>query len=725
MSEQDILKKKDLFLNQIKRGRLHDAFATIRLLSERQMSWELTDEFNRREQIYRYMLDYALDWADDPHRDSLYDGIINSLLVDFDRITRNAAKVDNSRLYYSTLRTIGSDSIKGVINQYRQQLASSDAYSKAIGQGNLGTESIEAAERNLFLTVWTAFPLADDEKDAIIELLHSQAVPFHVKRMVVSALTLGCMEFFDDASLLILADVYRNSDDERLSLPALVGIVIALYVYRKRPMSGNVVNCLESLRELPNWRSDIKTVFLNLIRTRDTDRITRKLRDEVVPEMMKMQPKITKDFPNGLPDVNDLEENPEWQEMLEKSGIADKIKELTEIQEEGGDILMGTFAHLKSFPFFFEIANWFLPFHPDHSEVEKIGEGADVIAEMIASTPVFCENDKFSFMLAVGSVPPQQRDMMLSQLRAQNINTAELQNASLVLGPQRRGTIVNKYIQDLYRFFNLFRRKSDFNNIFAAEINLAEVDLLVSDLMGDDTLELVGEFYFRHGYYKEAFNVFRLLEDTSIPTSQLYQKLGYCCQKQGNMAEALRYYQQSDLLDSRSTWTLRRIASCLRALGRYDEALDAYRRLDALQPDLFSTVVSIGELMTLTGDYAGALAPLFKAVYIDENNPRPWRSLAWALMMTGDFDRSLSYFKKIMAANPTAVDYLNLGHYYLITRQSKEAINAYKTAIGLSDGGRQFFVENMLADAKQLETYGISGQMINFVIDSVLYSINN
>ena len=30
--------------------------------------------------------------------------------------------------------------------------------------------------------------------------------------------------------------------------------------------------------------------------------------------------------------------------------------------------MMGTFAHLKSFPFFNEPANWFLPFHADYSE---------------------------------------------------------------------------------------------------------------------------------------------------------------------------------------------------------------------------------------------------------------------------------------------------------------------------------------------------------------------
>ena len=37
-------------------------------------------------------------------------------------------------------------------------------------------------------------------------------------------------------------------------------------------------------------------------------------------------------------DINALEENPEWQEMLDKSGITDKLKELTDLQMEGADV---------------------------------------------------------------------------------------------------------------------------------------------------------------------------------------------------------------------------------------------------------------------------------------------------------------------------------------------------------------------------------------------------
>lgn len=725
MSEQDILKKKDLFLNQISKGRLHDSFATLRQLAERRMAWELTDDINRREEIYRYMLDYAMRWADDPHRDSLYDGIVNSLLVDFDRITRSAAMADTPQLYYEVLRSSGGATPEKACTEYVRALSSSDALSMAIGEGSLDAGRLEGLVRSMFLTIWTTFPLSEKDAATVRNVIDSDAVPYHVKRVVISALTLAAMQFFDDAAFLLLAETYRTAPDERLALPALVGLVLALYVNRSRRMSLAVSGCVASLRELPSWNKDIRAVFINLIRTRDTERITRKLRDEVVPEMMKMKPKITKDFPNGVVDINELEENPEWQEILEQSGIADKMKELTEIQEEGGDVLMGTFAHLKSFPFFYEIANWFLPFHSDNSEVARIGDGADVIAEMIAAAPMLCESDKFSFILALNTVPPQQREMMLSHLKMQNVSAAEIQNASLSLTPDRRDSIINRYVQDLYRFYNLFRRHSDFVNPFAEEINLTDVPLLADEFSADDTLLLVGEFYFKHRYFREAFNVFSRCEPSMVPSAQLFQKMGYCRQQLGNAEDALRYYEQAELLDAASVWTLRRIALCRRALGRYSEALDTYRRIDALMPDNYSTIVSIGELLTLTGRYGEAIPQLFKAVYLDEDNSRPWRPLAWALTMTGDFERAHDYYRKVLADSPSPVDYINLGHLCLLEHDSAQAVNAYKTAIGMTSDGRRLFTSTMADDAKELAKHGISQQMINFAVDSVLYSINS
>lgn len=78
------------------------------------------------------------------------------------------------------------------------------------------------------------------------------------------------------------------------------------------------------------------------------------MQNEVIPEMMKLRPDIMrkfKDIRNDDEDIMSMEENPEWEELLNGSGLRDSLKEFGELQMEGSDVMMSTFSHLKSFPF--------------------------------------------------------------------------------------------------------------------------------------------------------------------------------------------------------------------------------------------------------------------------------------------------------------------------------------------------------------------------------------
>ena len=90
--------------------------------------------------------------------------------------------------------------------------------------------------------------------------------------------------------------------------------------------------------------------------------------------MMKISPSIYKKMKQDelMNDMNSLDKNPEWQEILEQSGIADKLKELNDLQLEGADVFMSTFSGLKSFPFFKEAANWFRPFNTEYTAFSNI-----------------------------------------------------------------------------------------------------------------------------------------------------------------------------------------------------------------------------------------------------------------------------------------------------------------------------------------------------------------
>lgn len=726
MVEKDILNKKELFNKLLGQGRLSEAIVWLKDLSERKMFWEITDRISKVEESYRYMLKYAMDGVADPHRDNIYQSIKDDLMSLFDRLTRMIDMQSKSTLYYTTLRMGKVRQPAQAVARYRSTLRANDAFSMASGKADSASPlEVEAAESDLFESAWITFPYSADDRAALSELMADAAVPAHVKILLVSAVMLGAFEFFDSSRAIILADIYSDtSGDEQLRMTALTALTLLLYVNRNRKLPSSVAARIEALRDIDSWLTDIKTVYLELIRTRDTERITSKLRDEIVPEMMKMKPEIDKRIKNDAAegfDPSDMEENPEWQEFLESSGIADKMKELSEIQEEGGDVLMATFSQLKSFPFFHNISNWFLPFHADHSIVSQLGDDTSVLGELIAQSFFMCESDKYSFVLAFASMPSGQRNMLTSQLKAQNINAAEIQNASLNLASDTRRNIVNKYVQSLYRFFRLFRRHDDFNNPFASEINLTEVKPLQADFMEDSTLQIVGEFYFKHHYYNEAFKVFKLLESHIFPDATLYQKMGFCQQQTGNIESAVTYYEQAELLTGNNVWTTRRLASAHKQLGNYKKALEYYQRLDAMQPDKFSTAMNIGQCLLALKRYDEASKAFYKAEYLDETSDRPHRLLAWALLMQKDFDGAQRIYDRILSTAVQPVDYLNRGHLALARHDYHAAISFYRQYVTAAPQGWTTFIMDMADDRDALLSIGVDEKMLPLVVDAVRY----
>lgn len=726
-NNNDITTKRAKFDKYLAKHRLHDAISLLRGLAEKHMAWEISDEVNKVDSSYSYLLKYAIEGSDDPSRKDIYASLVASLSEAYDRLERAAKSKDAYSAYYSTVRGCQGKTIGSVASSYFKTLNASNDFAAAMGQ-SASPADIEGMETQLFNIVWTAFPLRKDDASALRELFASPAVPADTKRLLASALMLGSLEYHDPMRYTLLADLYAESARPQLSLEALVALLISLNANRHRPLDLKSRSRLAALKDLPSWKSDIKTAFLELIRTRDTDRLTRKMTDEIVPEMMKMRPDLDKKIKNKnieQLDITDLEENPEWQEMLDKSGIAEKMRELSEIQEEGGDVMMGTFAHLKSFPFFNTVANWFLPFRDNHSVVDAGTDGFDIIGGLLDKAPFMCDSDKYSFVLALKSVPAQQRELMSSQLKQHNISAAEIKSAELNLSTDTTRNTINKYVQNLYRFFNLFRRKEEFKNPFAEQINLTEVPLLRDEFADDDTLNLVAEFYFRHKYYKEALEVFSLIESRAVnPDAPLLQKIGYCEQQLGNLREAIGYYRKAELLDAANLWTIRRLASCYRLAGDYANALQYYRAIESADPENIQAATHLGICQLNLGDYAAAAKSFVKANYLDGGKTKTLRLLAWAQLLNRQFDSAAASYQKLLDDESTiAEDFLNAGHLEMARGNYPKAVDDYAVFVRMSGDNFTSFINSMRSDTSSIIDAGADADMIPLVIDAVAYRV--
>lgn len=736
MTKNEIINNKNHIIRLLNCGRLYDAFAQLRYLSESVMVWEITDEIDQLEKSYQMMLNYAIQGVDDPARESFCKGIVCRMHELLDRVVRCRLLNEESTLYYSTLRfeqMHPNDSLLKLIDAYNEVVDKTSIYNLITSQS--GTQSStetkkekEQLEKRIFNRIWTTFPLNSEDEVVLNKVLASNAQSQSFQELLVSALLMGAIEFYDSRRLKLLLNAYAN-ENQYVSVKALIAILLIMYRYNQRIVDDEkLINQINAVKELETWSRDVKTAYLELIRTRDTERISKKMQNELIPEMLKLRPDISKKFNDSteIIDISSLEENPEWEELLNKSGITDKIKELSQLQEEGSDVFMSTFSHLKSFPFFSDIANWFLPFSLDHSLVsDTLGSDISVVGDLIENAPYLCNSDKYSFLLSMGSIPQSQRQLMLSQFEQQRqaINDAGLSMSALTM-PNQRQNMMNKYLQDLYRFFKLFRRKGEFMDPFAAPINLINVPLLSNDLDDIETLTLVAEFYFKRKYYIEALDVYLSLSEKMPPSAPIFQKIGYCYQQNGNIENALQNYEHAELLNAESLWTLRRIAACHRTLGHTQKALEYYKRVENSKSDDLNIALNMGHCYLELGNYEEAIKCYYKVEFLDEKSNRAWRPLAWCLLLSKNFSQSKNYYDKILNDNPAFEDFLNMGHLSLAQGQIQDAINYYKKSINYNKSDIEKLLYSLKEDETHLLEMGINVSMIPYIIDALLYSID-
>ena len=715
----------------ISQHRLRDAFRELRCYSAKLGDWRTTDEIDSIEQSYSMMLRYAAGGTEDPSQHTMYESIVARMLRLMDSVSRRLEQSVSPTLYYSTLRYEAMSkgcTLSSLFSDYFKLQDKASFLNLIVDEkdSSSSAEEIEALERRIFNRLWVTYPISAESDEVIRHALASDALPEHFKDLLISSLLLGLTFFYDERRLDILLDIYGSSSSVKLQMHALCAALMTMYVNRDRLTSERLRKRIESLRDTTQWHDDVGLVFLQFIRSRDTERINRKMNDEVIPKMMKLRPDIAKRLNrmNNISDMDDLNENPEWQELLDESGITDKIKELTKIQEDGGDVFMSTFSNLKSFPFFSDIANWFLTFRADHSIVSKsLGkEDARKLGGIIESSRFLCEGDKFSFLLALSSVPEAQRRLMMSQFDTQHISDLELQNSMLNQEAETRDNIAGKYVQGLYRFFKLFRRRGEFNDPFRRPLNLLVLGLLEDDLTDNDTLALVSEFYFKRGYYEDAYNVYKLLSDKSVPDAQLYQKLGYCLQQMDDIQGALKYYEQAELLNADSIWTQRRLGLCYKLLGRYSEAIAHYKLVESKRPDELGVSLNIGHCYLELNQPKEALHYYYKVEFLDEKSNKALRPIAWCLFLMGDFEQSRQYYERVLLDSPTVTDYLNMGHVNLSLGDIKEALNYYGLSIDLVDGDIEKFISDFNADKSQLIASGVKPSLLPLIIDTLLYA---
>ena len=712
MDKTEISKLRNKLYEYLDSKQLVLAFKTLRVMVDDTQKWELSEELNRLTTSYGYMLQYLSQGVLDPQRDNILSQILVDAYTLTDKTVISLAASQSTHIFYQREQQYKNVKLQNLVEEYivaqnKIQLLSS------VDEANLDNDAstslmrqCEALESDIFNKLWSSFPLNKDEEESVKALFANEQLPSHLKSLVLSALMLGLSKFFDAPKLILLLDSYCKLNDTELKLRALINAVIIIYLYRDRINAyKDVLTALKSLETQPDFDGDMQLIFTRLIHSRNTDNISRKLKDDLMPELQKLSPDLFNKIKGKTPgtiDISDIEENPQWQEWLDKSGITRKLEEYNELQLQGGDVFISTFAKLKSYPFFNTLSNWFLPYHDNCTAVTSAFCGKrHPLTGLFKVMPILCDSDKYSMLLSIAAAPESQRNMMFQQFEAQREQLQELQNEEVQSVIKMRDNIVNRYIQDLYRFFKLYSRRREFKSIFDSDINLTDVECLKPYITHTPTLSVIAEFYFKNGFYDDAIKFYRLMVSNHDADPHVYQKIGYSFQSLGKWREALRNYSRYELVDNSDVWNTKQMAQCYRSLHDHAKAIEYYSKALDISPQSVNLCLSLGHCFLDKGEYDKALQQYYKADFMPKAKHRAWRPIAWCSLLTGKHEQAVNYYKKIIREDTaTSQDYLNYGHVLQVMGNIAEAIVQYRESLALENHNEETFAKQYMADAK-------------------------
>ena len=722
MTIKEIQNTHRLVTRCIDDAEVSDAFIHLTSLINESGRADLSDELERLRMSYTFMLKYLEQGVMDPQRDVILSDIRQSLYTLNDRSFIVLMEPTSPEVFYTRRRELAGTSLVDIVEEYREALKELSLAQSAPAEGSDNhvilsrLQQAESIETRLFNRVWSSFPLTTDDANSLKLCIGGDILPVHTRGLLVAALMLGLMKFYDESKLLILLEAYSLSDEAEVQLRALTCAMLAMLAHGKRTSNSKAIQTrLAAMLDTQDFDQDVWSIQVQLARSRNTENVKQRVQGELIPGIMKMRPDIIdklKDKESQVIDLSDIEANPEWQQWLDDNGITRRIEEFNAMQVEGSDVFIATFAHLKSFPFFKTLSNWFLPFYPAHSAVlENLGASKAGLAEVIKHAPYLCNSDKYSFCLSLGALPESQRGLMSAQLEEQNAALNEAQQTELPDERKKRVSIVNAFVQDLYRFFKLFSRRNEFIAVMDSPgLDMTDCIPLVEVTRDAHVLELLGTLYFKNAFYDDAIKCFTRLEGMDEMTDDhIYQKIGFAYQNAGKYEQALTYYQRYELLHENDVWNTRHMAACYRQRGMLDQALECYRRAESMSPDNVSLTLTIGHVLLEQNRTSEALQQYFKADLMNGAKHRAWRPIAWCSFLQNDYDRALDYYDRIVNDDtPTPQDLLNMGHVLLCQGKTQEAIERYRESLQGMDGDVKKFRQAFKGDATELRLHGIS-----------------
>ena len=364
MNIAEIKLKYRLAVDYLDKKHLKDGFEIINELTKASQNVEVINMLEQLQTTYRFMLKYTVEGIEDPERQTIYRNLLDSTYLLLDDVNTilcdkysNGFYYRNRRNFFGTKPDISSaiDMIAAAHIQFEL---------KTLVEGPKALSDSELA-KNLQL-VFDFFLLQEKYNEETIsvfqDFFYAEDIMTWEKSLVTSAIILSLLHRFEEKKFNFLFELAQNKQIE-ISQRAMVGIVFALYKYEPRlKVYPLLLNRLKVMAENRMFITSLENIIIQLIRSKETEKITRKFQDEILPEIARLNPNMRNklNLESLMNNKQGNDKNPQIKEFIEEnSELSKNLKELTNLQIEGADVFMSTFSQLNVLIFAVVLASSF------------------------------------------------------------------------------------------------------------------------------------------------------------------------------------------------------------------------------------------------------------------------------------------------------------------------------------------------------------------------------
>lgn len=679
---------------------------------------------------YKLMAEYWKQGFNDPQLPQLYDRLIRRTYVLTANMTGSMERKKSTfmQTLYSTARNENRnrtpDSVRTELEMHVSNVAmlslQHDAGSKKQMQAEL-YGSHQRMMHTLFDYIVTADQWNERLAGDITDMLTAPTIDTVDQQLMVSAITLACLQTFDPTKFNVLMDTYSSSDDEHVRQRALVGWALCAV--------DNVAQLFPELAEKvrkacadEHCRQQIAELQMQMVYCSEADADTNKIKNEIMPGLMKgSNLTVTR---QGLVEMDEdkLEEilHPDVSERNMQQ-MEDSMRQMADMQRNGADIYFGGFSQMKRFTFFNYMSNWFAPFYPEHPQVSEIWSQSrgHKLLQTITGIGAFCDSDKYSFVLAFNQVLNHLPKSLLEMVDHGEASPIPV-GGEVALEDQQQPTFIRRmYLQNLYRFYRLFPERKEFKPLWTDDGGwsapfLASAVYHTPEMFPQ--LKQVAAFMIKHHRNAQAAAML-----DSIPSD--YHDVTFYLMQATAHADG-DFYAKALALDPDNVRALSGYARAVYNSGNYNDAVQAYSTLHSRNPENKGYALNLAVCLTTANRGEEALPLLYKLNYQYPDDRNVSRALAWTETLTGKYDQALRRYEALLTAKETDVpsDVLNEGLCCWLAGKRAEAADHFRHYLSLfpANGDAPDLSEEFFgSEYHHLHQRGISDTDILLMIDEV------